>query len=268
MQKSITLLLVFVFLFSDFQTILDIPFLPSVEKAEAAFVPAIKVESFDQDVSTNGSTFTLSNDVGATSSAFIKMNTGTRKVSAGPTGSTGNQSPDVGTVGLVLTDTATVTVQRVNSTAVKVMGEVWRYEGDAGGEHEFIVRERVVVSLTGASQSTAISGVSNVDNVIPFITGYTVNAGATSNWEDATIAAHMDDSGNLVVSRNNTGTAATVYVDVVEFTGSAWTVCHGYSAAHDTTAETVTLNTDSDGQGGSTCDVSDWGTATIIEATM
>ena len=82
------------------------------------------------------------------------------------------------------------------------------------------------------------------------------------------LPAHMDDGGNLVVSRNNSGTAGTVYVDVVEFTGTAWTVCHGYSNAHDTAQQTITLNTDSDGQGGATCDVTDWSTATIIEATM
>ncbi len=269
-QKGITLTLVIGFIFTNVSTILlhKSTFGLPIPEAEAAVVQAVKVESFDQDVTTDGSTFTLSNDVGDVDSAFIRMNTGTRKTSAGPTGSTANTAPDVGTVGLVLTDTDTVTVERVNATEVKVMGEVWRYEGFSGGEHEFIVRDRVAISLIGSSASTPISGISNVDKVVPFVTGYTVNASTVNDWEDATIAAHMDDSGNLVVSRNNSGTDATVYVDVVEFTGSAWSVCYGYSAAHDTSAETVTLNTDSDGQGGSTCDVGDWGTATIIEATM
>ncbi len=272
--KLISVWLILVFCFSNTeQWLVDVfgfrlTFLPSVENVEASVFPAIKVESFDQDVTTDGSTFTLSNDVGATTSAFIKISGGTRKTSAGPTGSTANTSPDVGTVGLVLTDTNEVTVKRVNSTSVKVIGEVWRYEGAAGGSNEFIVRDRVTMSLTGASASMAISGITDVDKVIPFVTGYTVNAGTVNDWEDATIAAHMDDSGNLVVSRNNSGTAATVYVDVVEFTGSDWLVCHGYSASHDGVVETVTLDTDSDGQGGGTCDVSDWSTATIIEATM
>ncbi len=248
----------------------DIRFSPTstVKKAEAAIVSAIKIESFDQNVTTDGSTFALTNDVGDISSAFIRVNTGTRKTSAGPTGSTANTVPSVGTVGLVLTDTNEVTVNRVSSTAVKVMGEVWRYEGTAGGQHEFIVRDRVAVSLIGTDAVVAVSGITDVDNVIPFVTGYTVNAGSVNDWDDATIAAHMDDSGNVVVSRNNSGTAATVYVDVVEFTGSAWTVCHGYSNAHNLAQQTITLNTDSDGVGGSTCDVNDWGTASIIEATM
>lgn len=268
LQKTIALCFIFLLVFTDLGNVFTFKVVPAIPHAEASLLPAIKVESFDQDVTSDGSTFTLTNDVGATSSAFIKLNTGTRKSSAGPTGSTGNTAPNVGTVGLVLTNTNEVTVHRADPTAVKVMGEVWRYEGPSGGSHEFIVRKRLSLSLTGTSASTAISGVSNVDKVIPFVTGYTVNDTSVSNWNAATIAAHMDDSGNLVVSRNNSGTAATVYVDVVEFTGSAWTVCHGYSASHDASDETVTLNTDSDGQGGSTCDVSDWGTATIIEATM
>lgn len=260
--------LIIMLVFSDLGHFLTLKTLPAVSKAEAATLTAIKVESFDENVTSDGTTFALTNDVGATTSAFIRINTGTRKTSAGPTASTGNTGPNIGTVGLVLSDTATVTAKRVDATEVKVMGEVWRYEGPAGGSNEFIVRDRVAVTLTGASQSTAIPGVSDVTKVIPFITGYTVNDSSISNWMFATIAAHMDDSGNLVVSRNNSGTTATVYVDVVEFTGSDWSVCHGYSAAHDTAAETVTLNTDPDGQGGSVCDVSDWGTATIVEATM
>ncbi len=268
LQKSVTLLLIALFLFTDIGHFFSFAVLPEVSKAEAANLPAVLVESFDQDVTTDGSTFSLSNDVGDVTSAFIRMNTGTRKTSAGPTGSTGNISPDVGTVGLVLTDTNEITVERVNATQVKVMGEVWRYEGPANGNNEFIVRDRVEVSLAGASVSTPISGITDVDNVVPFVTGYTVNAASVNDWEDATIAAHMDDSGNLVVSRNNSGTTATVYVDVVEFTGSSWNVCHGYSNTHDGAERTITLDTDSDGQGGGTCDVVDWSTATIIEATM
>jgi hypothetical protein len=241
---------------------------PQLRQVEAAILPAIKVESFDQNVTTDGSIFTLTNDVGDISSAFIRMNTGTRKTGAGPTGSTANTGPDIGTVGLVLTGTDEVTVKRANATEVKVMGEVWRYQGTSGGEHEFIVRDRVAVSLSGSLATQAISGIVNIDKVIPFITGYTVNDSSVSSWEDATIAAHIDDSGDLLISRNNSGSAATVYVDVVEFTGSAWNVCHGYSNNHDTAEETVSLNTDSDGQGGSVCDVGDWSTATIIEATM
>jgi hypothetical protein len=268
-QKTLTIMLVTFLAFYDVSPLFQWPpERPMLPKAEAAEEQAVRVESFDQDVTTDGSTFSLSNDVGAMNSAFIRMNTGTRKSSAGPTGSTGNTAPNIGTVGLVLTDTNEVTVNRADATEVKVMGEVWRYEGFAGGEHEFIVRDRVEVTFAGTQVTQAISGISNVDDVVPFITGYTVNDGSTSNWNAATIAVHINDVGELVVSRNNSDATATVYVDVVEFTGSAWTVCHGYSNSHDTAEQTITLNTDSDGQGGSTCDVGNWNTATIIQATM
>ncbi len=267
-QKCSVVLVMVAMLFTDLGHLLTFNIIPEIPAAEAAVAPAIRVESFDRDVDTDGSTFSLNNDVGATTSAFIRLNSGTRKTSAGPTGLTSNTAPHIGAVGLVLTDTNEVTIERSNATVVKVMGEVWRYTGNAGAANEFIVRDRISVSLSGTSVVTPISGITDADNVVPFITGYTVNDTDINNWEAATIAAHMDDADNLVVSRNNAGTAATVYVDVVEFTGSNWTVCHGYSNAHDSAEQTITLNTDSDGQGGSTCDVGDWSTAAIIEATM
>lgn len=241
-------------------------------QAEEAFAqaesPAIKIESFDQDIAGDGSTFTLAHDVGDTSAAFIRMSGGTRKSSAGPVGSTGNAAPNVGTVGLVLSSTNEVTAERVSATPVKVMGEVWRYEGVSGGGNEFITRDRVAVTLSGSSASVSVPGIVDVDKVVPFLTGYTVDDTSVGSWNAATIAVHMTDSGELQVSRNNSGTAATVYVDVVEFTGENWTVCHGVSNGHDTSEQTISLNTSSDGDGGSSCDVSDWNTATIIQATM
>jgi len=238
------------------------------EARAQADVPAIKVESFNEDVGSDGSTFSLTNDVGDTSSAFVRMNTGTRKTSGGPLGNTGNTSPNVGTVGLVLSSTNQVTVERVDPTPVKVIGEVWRYEGIAGGGNEFITRDRVQVALVGTSVTVPVSGVTNSDRVVPFVTGYTANGTSVNDWNDATIAAHMTDAGELQVSRNNTGIAATVYVDIVEFTGSNWVVCHAFSDAHDTAEQTLTLNTSADGAGGAACDVEDWSTATIIQATM
>lgn len=268
-QKCAVILLVFQLVCSDLSLLLQWPpAIPEVPAAEAADDNSIFIETFNQNVTTDGATFTLQNDVGDVNAAFIRLNSGVRKTSAGPTGVTTDTAPNVGTVGLRLTDTDEITVERASSTEVKVIGEVWRYEGPSGGIHEFIVRDRVAITLSGSLASQPISGIANIDNVIPFITGYTVDESNVNNWEYANIAAHMNDGGDLVVSRNNSGTTATVYVDVVEFTGSAWTVCHGYSGNHDTAPEVVTLNTDSDGQGGSTCDVGDWSTATIIEATM
>lgn len=227
----------------------------------------ILVESFDKNVGASGDTLTLSNSVGATSKAFIRINNASDKASAGPTGDSSNINPNVGHVGAKLTAIDTITFYRNQSTQVKVIGEVWRYVGAAGGPNEFIVRGHYAVSISGASASQAVSGISNEDKCVPIITGVNTSEGSRSDYEQCTFAAHMDGSGNVVVSRNNSGTSATVYVTVVEFTGSNWTVGHGKSASHDTSTETVTLNTDSDGVSGDTFDVTDWETA-FIEASM
>lgn len=226
----------------------------------------IKVESFDVDVTTDGSTHTLTNDVGDVNSAFIKRGT-TRKSSGGLTTTTGNTAPNQGNVGIHLSDTDEITFERLGTTSAKIMGEVWRYTGASGGSHEFIVRGRVAVTLASLSTSgsAAISGIVDEDACVPFVTGLTTNSSSVSDWETGTVAVHMDGSGNVVASRGNSaqGVETIVYIDVVEFTGSAWSVGHAISTSHDTVDVDLTMNTDSDGASGSTFDVSDWDTAFI-----
>lgn len=226
----------------------------------------VKVESFDVDVA-NGSTHTLTNDVGSTSSAFIRRPGPTDKASGGPIGSTANEAPDDAHIGMALTATDTITFYCTDATSRKVMGEVWRYTGPTGGANEFIKRGSYAVTLSGTSASQAVSGISDEDKCVPFITGISSSSASVNDWDSATVAAHMDGSGNLVVSRNNSTVTVTVYVDVMEFTGANWSVGHGVSSNHDAATETVTLNTDSTGTGGSTFDVGDWETA-FIEANM
>ena len=220
----------------------------------------VKVETFDVAVTTTGSTHTLTNDVGATSKAFVKRNTSSDKA-GGPTGSTANTNPVDAHCGVDLTGTSTLTFRKGSSTSQRVIGEVWRYTGTAGGADEFIVRSHAAVTITGTSASQAISGISNEDDIIPFITGVSTTASSVNDYDETTFAAHMDGSGNLVVSRGAGTASCTVYVDVVEFTGSNWSVGHGVSSNHDTATETVTLNSDSTGTGGSTFDVGTWANA-------
>lgn len=230
----------------------------------------IKVESFDVNVGADGSTYTLTNDVGSLSSAFIRRPGPSDKASGGPTGSTGNAGANVAHCGPVLTATDTITFNKNTSTEVKIMGEVWRYTGNAGGPNEFITRAHTSVTMAAstASGSVAISGISNEDDVVPFITGIKYSGTSVEDYDASTCSAYMDGSGNLVVTRGSAATGSiTVYVDVVEFTGSNWTVGHGISSNHDTTTETVTLNTDSTGSGGSTFSVTDWGEA-FMEVNM
>jgi len=228
----------------------------------------IKVEHFSTDVGADGSTFTLTNSVGGVNKAFVKIINANTKGSCGPTGSTGDCTPNILHCGVQLTGTSTLTFQKNTSTTVKVVGEVWRYTGKSGGKHEFKVRGRHSVTFgTDSSKSQAISNISNEDKCVPFITGVDSNITSISNHEKSTFGIHMDGSGNCVVSRKPTSGVATVYFTVVEFTGSDWKIGHGKSASHDSSMETVTLNTDSDGVSGTTFDVSDWEQA-FMEASM
>lgn len=230
----------------------------------------IQIERFEVDVTTNGQTHTLTNDVGATSKAFVRILGASDHASAGPTGSTSTAGPDDVSCGVQLTDTDELTFY-VDTGGVKVMGEVWRYTGAASGDYEFITRQRGSVTVTGTSNSASLSGVSDRNSVIPFYTGYVTAEASNSNFEYASLYCYVDGSTNIVFGRNNSGTSITAYYEAVEFTGSAWSVGHAVSSAHDTnggTGETVTMNTDSTGTGGSTFDVSDWETAAIMDGTM
>ena len=229
----------------------------------------IAIETFDIDVGANGSTYILTNAAVGTDAAFVRLNSGTRKSSGGPIASTASIGPDMGNVGIELSGINTLTFHRSDTTTVKLIGEVWRYTGPPGGEHEFVVRAHTAVTIStgNASGSQAVVGIVNEDKCVPFMTGSVTSQASNSSWDQATIAVSMDGSGNVVASRNNTGGEITVYVDVVEFTGAAWNIGHGRSASHDSASETVALNTHVDGVSGSTFDTGDWSTA-LIEASM
>ena len=228
----------------------------------------ILIESFDVNIGASGSTHTLTNDVGNIANAFVRKITSTDKAT-GLVGNTGNISPNNSHCGIALTDTDKLTFYKNNANSQKQVGEVWRYTGAGGGDNEFIVRGSYAITVTGSSATATVTGLVDRNKAVPIFNGVNSDQTSTSNYEETTFAVHINSSGEVVVSRNN-NTAGTqvVYVTVVEFTGSNWSVGHGVSSNHDASIETVTLNTDSTGAGGSTFDVGDWSTAMIIEATM
>lgn len=229
----------------------------------------ILIESFDVNVGASESTYTLTNDVGSTSSAFVKINNSTDKSSAGPTGSSGNTNANVAHCATTLDTTDSLKFYKNTSTSVKVIGEVWRYVGAISGPNEFINRGTYAITInSGASSaSTSVSGIVNRNDCVPFLLGVNTNSASRNDYEQNTFGVYINSSDEVVIVRGNTGSAttATVYVNVVEFTGSNWSVGHGVSSNHYSSTETVTLNTDSSGTGGSTFDVSDWSTA-FLEA--
>ena len=232
---------------------------------------AVTVEPIDQDISTDGETFILGSDVGNVNSAFFRMlSAGSRATGSGRTGFTSNVGADGGCCALQLTGTSQLTGHKETGTH-KALGEVWTYRGPPGGDHEFIVRWRGMVSMANQfSVSVPIAGIVNEDKCVPVQNGvYSPLADRNDDWNRVTVALAMDGAGNLVVSRNNSSAGQVdVYIEVVEFTGSAWSVGHAVSALHDAADVTLNMNTDSDGASGTAFDVGDWATALIIGAYM
>ncbi len=164
-----------------------------------------------------------------------------------------------------LTATDTLTFTRQSGSLAQNMRFDWElieYTGSGGGANEFIVRSRNTVTLTGTSTTATLDTTpTDTSNCVPFITG--VLNSTTSNAADRLKAcAHINDSGSLVVEVGDAGGTTVVQVVTVEFTGSNWEVYHGTSTGAGDTGS-ITLNTDSDGAGGTTGDVTSWGTAFI-----
>ena len=219
----------------------------------------LQVETFDIDVAANG-TYTLSNTLASTSSGFVR-NTNPRKHSAGPIGNTSNADPNDMSGYAYVSSTSQLTVGRLLGT-VKMAGEVWRYTGSAGGDDEFIVRDRLQVTLTNAGPATvSVSGIVDRNKCIPFITGKTCTQASRTNMAEMGACAHIDANGDLVVERGSGTSTLVVYVTVVEFTGVNWTVAYSRSGFAN---QEASLYLDSQGNTGTTASVN-WANSLIVE---
>jgi hypothetical protein len=229
----------------------------------------VKIESFDVNVTAaTGQTHTLTNTV-TLANAFVRRTTSIDKQS-GPTTSTSNANPNVSACAAYLSSTTQISFVQNSTTSQKVIGEVWRYTGTSGGADEFIVRGRHTIALSAstATNSAAVSGISDRDKCIPFWTGTTNANTSVNDYDSSTVAVWIDGSDNIQVARGSTTGAITIYVTVVEFTGSNWSVGHVRSTSHDASDPSpLTMNTNSLATTG-TFDVGDWETATIIEASL
>lgn len=228
----------------------------------------IKVQRGTTDIGNTGGTDTSFTAVSTTESAF-EVNLNNQYSHQGSTSSTGNMEADDMSGTIELTDSSTLTFTRTAASLAQNMRfgwEIWEYTGAPGGANEFIVRSRNTVAMSTAADGTAAldNTPTNIDDCIPFITG--VESTVTTNGEDhLTCTAYINDSGTLVVERgggDGSGTT-TVQVVTVEFTGSNWEVYHGRATGQTGDTGSITLNTDSDGAGGSTGDVTSWATAFI-----
>ncbi len=224
----------------------------------------VKVETFDVDVSADGQTHTLSNAVDL-NYAFVR-NVTNYGASPGPIGNTGNAGPDDCSAAGYLTGPTTVTFA-ANAINKKMIGEVWRYTGAPGGVDEFVVRGRFQVTVPGGqgSASVAVPGIVDRNKCVAFITGKVSTLTANNTFNQFMAIAFIDASGNLVVERNNTGgSALDVYVTVVEFTGSNWTVAYARASFAN---QNASLYLDSEGTSGALANLN-WPNALIAQRAM
>ena len=171
--------------------------------------------------------------------------------------------------GLVeLTATNLITYTRESgslSNSMRFAWESWEYVGAASGPHEFIVRSRDTVTLTGETNTaTLTNNPSSVDNCIPFITGISCDS-VTDAADGGTAIAWLSGTNTLNIKRG-AGSTGTVIVQVVtvEFTGSLWTVKHGRQEGDGSDSSTITLVDDSDGVTAGGGDITDWGQSIIF----
>lgn len=227
----------------------------------------IKIESFDFDTSGTTGFLGLNNDIGTVEQGFIRKLSSTDKAT-GLIGNTGNLGPVNAHCGIFLDDPETVSYSQGNASPQKIVGEAWRYTGTPGGADEFISRGSYTIVLSGATASATVTGLVNRNNAVPIVNGMNTTNASTSDWDASTVACFINSSGEVVVSRQSITGTLTVYVTVVEFTGSNWRVGHAISTNHDSAIQTVLMNTDSTGSGGATFDVGSWSNALILDASM
>jgi trimeric autotransporter adhesin len=226
------------------------------------------VQRDQTDVPTAGTTASIT-AVSSLSSAF-EMMSNNRRMSAGPSASTADQEIDDMSASVVLTDTSTLTYGRVTGSSTNTMrcaAEVVEYLGAPGGPNEFIVRGRFTANLNAGVSSTSVSltGAGVVDHLkcIPIITGIEA-ADTTDGGARGTALVLVLSTTSATVYVGGSASRVTVSFTLVEFTGSAWTVCRGAAGPVTADSGTITLVTGSNGSSGTTVDIGDWSTACIF----
>jgi len=228
--------------------------------------PDFYVQHVQDDVANTGAANTSFNAVASLNNAVALANNN-RKTNAGRNGSSGNLEGDDLAGARQLTGTGTLTYYREAGSVAADMrfnSSIWEYVGPGAGNNEMIVRGRYAVSLNGATNNVTqvLSGITNANNCIPFITGI-MNNSATDDADSGTAIAYLENATTLRVQKGSNGNNVTVYITVVEFTGSNWTVLHGDSGNTSADTGSLTLRDGSDGTG-TASNVSAWSDAIIF----
>ncbi|MFZ5424171.1 MAG: DUF2341 domain-containing protein [Patescibacteria group bacterium] len=250
---------------------------PSVQNgfeasAFASSVDSIEIQRNTADVSASSETQTAPTNFtafGSLTSAFV-LNLNNRRQNAGSTTSATNERVNQlsGRIELTATDTITFSRSFGDNDDHRFSWESWEYTGSSGNS-EFIVRSRNTVTLSAVESATATLDTTptDINNVIPFITGIGCDLSGTAST-CGTAVAWISGTNTLNVERGD-GTAENVTVQVVsvEFTGSDWQVAHGDSGDVSADSGTITIVDNADGTTAGGGDISDWSTAVIFHQT-
>ncbi|GAA4237319.1 hypothetical protein GCM10022291_23840 [Postechiella marina] len=228
--------------------------------------PDFNVQHIQDDIPRSGGTNTSFTAVSSINNAFALANNN-RKTNAGFNGSSDNLDGDDLAGARRLTATGTLSYYRESASSnsnARFNSSIWEYIGPPSGDNEMIVRGRYTVNLNGAINNTVqvVTGVTNANRCIPFITGI-MNNTTNDDADSGTAIAYLQNASTLRVLKGSNGNNVTVYITLVEFTGSNWTVLHGDSGNVSADAGTITLRNGSDASGTATS-VSSWNNAAIF----
>ena len=227
---------------------------------QTSFSQDFNIQHVQSSVPRNGKTETITS-VSSLNSAFV-LNNNNRKSQAGRTDQdSGNQSIRDMSGAVTLTATNTLNFHRQGSSTnnnTQFSASVWEYTGVSGGDNEFIVRGRYQVALNGTNSSVTqtLSGVTNANNCIPFITGI-ISDDSSAGADSGTAIAYLENATTLRLQKGANASNVTVYVTLVEFTGSNWTIAHGDSTGVSADTGNMTLKENANGTG-DTVSVSAW----------
>lgn len=227
-----------------------------------------KVQHIQDDVANTGSGSTNTSFT-AVSSLYnaVALANNNRKTHAGSDSYTNNLEGDDMSGARQLTTPSTLEYYRESGSRgvdMRFNSSIWEYVGATGGCNEMKVRGRFQISLNGTANSVdqGISGIVNKDNCIPFITGI-LNNTTRDDADSSTAIAYLDSSASMTVQKGSNANNVTVYITLVEFTGSNWTVLHGDSGDVGTDSGTINLVDGADGTG-TASNVSSWSEAIIF----
>ena len=231
-----------------------------------AYSQDISVQHIQDDVTRTGKTNSSFTPVASLSNAFVLPNNN-RKTHAGIPGSGGTLNGDDMSGAVRLSSTSTVDFMRVTSSInanMRFNSSIVEYVGKPNGPNEFIVRDRLTVDLNDSNNNVlqTVTGINNPSRCIPFITGI-LNSSSIQDADSGTAIAYLENSNDLRVLKGSPTNDIRVYITLVEFTGTNWSVLHGNSGFGNQDSGNIFLSSNSNGSG-VTSGVTDWSNTIIF----